>query len=214
MNFFFHLCKFLQRRTLNWFCDFEKSGVENVPPFGPLIVVSNHMSDIDPSILAVTIKRRLWFLCKYEAFRTFAKRRFLYAYGAFPINREKADFAALKWGVKKLKSNEVLVLFPEGHINYGQMIKAKQGVVRIIQMTDATILPVAITGTERFEHNVMSIFKPTGKITCTIGSPFSLPKIEGKITPEVMDSLNEIIMERIANLLPDKYRGVYNISDK
>jgi len=107
-----------------------------------------------------------------------------------------------------------LVLFPEGHINYGQMIKAKQGVVRIIQMTDATILPVAITGTEKFEHNVMRILNPTGKITCTIGSPFSLPKIEGKITPEVMDSLNQIIMERIANLLPEKYRGVYNISEK
>ena len=46
------------------FCDFEVTGKENVPPFGPLVVVSNHMSYIDPSILSVSINRRLTFLAK------------------------------------------------------------------------------------------------------------------------------------------------------
>ena len=50
------------------FCDFEVTGKENVPPFGPLVVVSNHMSYIDPSILSVSINRRLTFLAKDTLF--------------------------------------------------------------------------------------------------------------------------------------------------
>jgi hypothetical protein len=52
---------------------------------------------------------------------------------------------------------------------------------------------------------------PTGKLTANIGPPFSLPTIEGRLEREMLDSLTDMIMQRIAVLLPPSYRGVYRI---
>lgn len=202
------VCNFLQRITLWGFSDFNINGSENVPPYGPLIVVSNHMSDIDPSMLAVSIKRRLRFLAKSTLFTGFPKSQMLYLYGAYPLNRRKADIQAFRWAKQQLAYDGTIVLFPEGTRNGGSMIEAKQGVVRLIQMTDATILPVGITGTENL-NSVMRIFNPTGKITVNIGTAFSLPKIEGKLNDYLIKSMNDMIMDRIADLIPEKYRGRY-----
>jgi hypothetical protein len=42
-----------------------------------------------------------------------------------------------------------------------------------------------------------------------IGQPFSLPSVEGNVSDPVLDSLADMIMMRIAALLPPDYRGVY-----
>ena len=55
----------------------------------------------------------------------------------------------------------------------------------------------------------MRVLNPTGRITVTIGRPFTLPVIEGKPSPAVMESLTEMVMRQVAALLPASYRGVY-----
>ena len=80
-------------------------------------------------------------------------------------------------------------------------------------MTGSTILPVGLTGTERFK-SVLRVFNPTGEITVNIGTPFSLPTLEGKITDDLMKSMTDMIMMRIAELLPEEYRGVYSLNKK
>ena len=52
-------------------------------------------------------------------------------------------------------------------------------------------------------------FNPTGTIRVKIGTVFSLPSVEGRLGPEVINSLTETVMRRIAALLPESYRGVY-----
>ena len=91
------ICNFLQKITLKWFANFEVSGKENVPPVGPLIVVSNHLSNIDPSILAVSISRRLQFLAKSTLFTGPFINSLLRWYGAYPVNRDKIDITSFKW---------------------------------------------------------------------------------------------------------------------
>ncbi|MFH1140206.1 MAG: hypothetical protein V1724_00725, partial [Chloroflexota bacterium] len=65
-----------------------------------------------------------------------------------------------------------------------------------------------ITGTEKV-HAMWRILFPFCRIRVRIGQPFSLPLIEGKPDDAIMDSLTQIIMLRIAALLPEEYRGVY-----
>ena len=207
------ICNFLQKITLKWFANFEVSGKENVPPVGPLIVVSNHLSNIDPSILAVSISRRLQFLAKSTLFTGPFINSLLRWYGAYPVNRDKIDITSFKWTLNQLRHDGVISIFPEGTRSKGAMIKAKPGVARLVQMSDATILPVAITGTEHI-GNVMRVVNPTGDIKVNIGSPFSLPKVEGTIDSAILKSMTDMIMERISILLPEKYRGVYDIEKK
>jgi|TARA_B110000263_G_C15303256_1_gene509025 1-acyl-sn-glycerol-3-phosphate acyltransferase len=213
MNILYNTCNYLQKLTLKTFSNYKVTGRENIPPMGPLLIVSNHMSDIDPSILATAIPRRLKFLAKDTLFIGFPISQILLSYGAYPLSRKKADIKAIRWAKKSLGSTGTVVIFPEGTRNGGSMIQGKQGVARLIQMTESTILPVGITGTEKFK-SVFRVFNPTGKITVNIGTPFSLPTLEGNITNDVMKSMTDIIMMRISELLPEKYRGIYSLNKK
>tara|TARA_B100002051_G_C16442644_1_gene489711 strand:- start:25 stop:678 length:654 start_codon:yes stop_codon:yes gene_type:complete len=213
MDQLYTTCNFLQKLTLSAFSNYEVKGQENIPPVGPLLIVSNHMSDIDPSMLAVAIPRRLRFLAKRSLFVGFPVSQLLSSYGAYPLNRQKSDIKAIKWAKEHLSSNGTIVIFPEGTRDGGSLISGKQGVARLIQMTGSTILPVGLTGTERFK-SVLRVFNPTGEITVNIGTPFSLPTLEGKITDDLMKSMTDMIMMRIAELLPEEYRGVYSLNKK
>ena len=195
MAYLYPICRFLQNLTLSSFANFEVTGAENVPPMGPLIIVSNHMSNIDPSILSCSINRRLKFLAKDTLFKGFPMSQMLNAYGAYPIRRGRPDIEAIRWATNQLKKDVALVVFPEGTRNNGKMIKGKIGTARLIQMTQSTIIPVGITGTERLQH-IGRVINPTGNIKVNIGTPFSLPTIDGHLTKDIFESLTEIIMSK------------------
>ena len=212
MAAFYATCRYLQGVTLKLFSNYQVDGRENIPPMGPLIVVSNHLSYIDPSVLSHAVNRRLNFLAKRSIFVGFPISQMLYAYGAHPLNRQGADIAAVRWAREKLSRDGTLVIFPEGTRSHGEMIRGKQGVARIIQMTGSPILPIGITGTENLQSLLRAV-NPTGDIKVNIGAPFSLPTIEGKISADVMQSMTDMIMTRIASLLPNEYRGAYKTPD-
>ncbi|MQG69552.1 MAG: 1-acyl-sn-glycerol-3-phosphate acyltransferase [SAR202 cluster bacterium] len=202
------LCNFLQKGTLRIFGDWKVTGAENVPPTGPLVIVANHMSNMDPSLLAVSISRRIRFLAKDGLFKLRVAEWFLRSYGAFPVNREGVDVSAYRWTLDQIKSGGVIVLFPEGTRNHGRLIQAKSGVANLVMRTKAPILPVGITGTERL-GSIFRVLNPTGRIRVNIGEPFSLPDNEGKPGKDVMESMMTMVMHKITDLLPEEYHGVY-----
>ena len=106
--------------------------LSDFPSMGPLLIVANHQSNIDPPLLGASIPRRIWFLAKDGIFANFAARWFLESYGAHPLNRGSFDPAALKWLLRKLDTGGVVALFPEGTRSKGKgMQKAMPGVARI-----------------------------------------------------------------------------------
>lgn len=208
MKIIYPICTFLQRSTLRLFADFKVEGTENVPPMGPLIVVCNHQSNVDPPIVSTFIPRRTWFLAKDGLFENRIVNWFLRSWGAFPLNREGADMQALRWVLNQLNHDQVVVIFPEGTRNPGAMKKALPGIARLALKTQAPILPVGMTGTETLEQ-AYRVWYPNRKIRVNIGQVFSLPVIEGKPNKEVLESLSDMIMGRVAALLPESYQGVY-----
>ena len=201
----------LQRLLLRLFADWQVTGRENVPPMGPLVIVCNHLSNLDASLLGASLpSRRIRFLAKSGLFTASAVGGwFLRSYGAFPLNREGVDVRAYRWALNELATDGALVLFPEGTRSRGAMARAKQGVVNIVLKSGAPILPVGITGTEQTGHWI-DVLHPTGTIRVNVGQVFSLPGIEGKPSKELLESLTTSIMLRIAELLPESYRGVYS----
>ena len=211
--FIYPLSTFVQRIALRLFADWGVTGKEHVPPSGPLIVVANHQSNVDPPLLTSSIPLRLRFLAKRNVFRGRFATWFLRSYGAFPLNRDGADIQAYRWTIDQLDKGETVVIFPEGTRSKGAMRKAKSGVARLALRSQTPLLPVGITGTETLE-SWTRVFNPTGILRVNIGTVFSLPPIEGKPTPEVLDSITDMIMYRIAALLPENYRGVYRIEPR
>ena len=194
---------------LRLFSRYRVEGREAVPPYGPLLVVSNHLSNVDPPLLAVSIPRRLHFLAKRGLFHNPLVNRMLRGYGAFPINLDGHDIQSVKWALRILEQDQALVVFPEGTRSPGGLGQPISGIALLHLRSQAPILPVAITGTEHLGP-IWRIFFPTGTITVRIGQPFTLPSLEGKISRDQLNHLTEMIMRRVADLLPPPYRGVYS----
>jgi 1-acyl-sn-glycerol-3-phosphate acyltransferase len=98
-------------------------------------------------------------------------------------------------------------IFPEGLSSpCARLRRGHPGAAHIALHTGAPILPVAITGTEKLKH--INIFRRP-EITVTIGQPFYLPALEGKLTSAHLSEATDFLMAHIAALLPESYRGVY-----
>ncbi len=184
-------------------------GRGNVPPRGPLIVVSNHSSNVDPPLVGASLPRLVHFLAKPGLFEPVLFRPFIRAYGAVPAYRRSGYPAGFERALELLQQDKVLGIFPEGSRNKGQLKRAMPGVALVALRSGAPILPVAITGTEQVRHLRRLFTRP--KITVRIGEPFSLPLVEGRVGKAQLTSMTDLIMERVAALLPDSYRGYYAI---
>jgi 1-acyl-sn-glycerol-3-phosphate acyltransferase len=81
--------------------------------------------------------------------------------------------------------------------------------VYLAQKTGATILPVALHGTEdRVVKSNLRCLKRS-KFVLRAGEPYTLPPISGNDRQAYLAEHTDELMCRIAALLPQKYRGVY-----
>jgi 1-acyl-sn-glycerol-3-phosphate acyltransferase len=90
--------------------------VENsrcIPQKGPFILASNHLSNLDPPVLAVACPRRICFLAKEELFKNTLVKLYFKAVGALPLKRAGSDIKALRTALETLKDKPLLV-FPQG----------------------------------------------------------------------------------------------------
>ena len=207
MDVQYAIARVVGKVCLNVFGRFEVKGLEGVPPRGRLLVVANHLSNADPPVLVVSMPRRLWFVAKRSLFRGIIASWFMGIFG-HPMDRSGQDAGALRWMLRMLEDEQVIGIFPEGTRSHGPMKKAGHGVAYVALKSQATILPVGITGTENVPA-VWRILFPFRRLTVNIGQPFSLPPIDGNVETPVLESLTDMIMGRVAALLPEEYRGVY-----
>jgi 1-acyl-sn-glycerol-3-phosphate acyltransferase len=197
------------KSALHLFGDWEIDGTENVPRKGALIVVANHISDIDAGILNVSIPRRVTFMAKAELFQKPLISQLFRAYGAFPVNENGREFSAINHSLEVLNRDEALGIFPEGAKNPPALGKAMLGTAMIAITSGAPILPVGISGTESV-GNGLRILYPKGTFRITIGKPFYALNESDKKPRQNIEAVTDKIMERIAALLPESYRGVYH----
>ena len=205
------ICNVAQRLALRAFSGLTVTGMERVPASGPLIIVANHQSNIDPPLIGAIFPRRVWFLAKEGIFRNPVSNWFLLSWGAFPLRRGETDVRAIRWVVDKLSQGQVVMLFPEGTRNPGAMREAHPGVSQLALKMEVPLLPIGITGTERFS-TVFRVFNPTGRLRITVGEPFTLPPSKGRQTTQQLESLTNTIMAHVAELLPESYRGHYALT--
>ena len=182
-------------------------GRENVPSNVSLISVSNHLSIIDPALCAAAVPKEPRFLAKKELFK-FPINIFLKFYGAFPLNRGKVDLAAFQWAKSQLSTNNKSVLiFPEGTRSKDHIIKrGYNGATLLAIDTNSVLLPLGIYGTETIT-NYLQFLIPKKRVTVNIGKPFKIMNVPEKKNKETYDLITIEIMERISNLLPDKYKS-------
>ena len=86
-----------------------------LPPVGTaFIYAANHMTHLDPPLLATTCSHQLGFLAKEELFENKIFAGLIGSMGAIPLDRNSGDVGALRQAIKILKNNKPLVMFPQG----------------------------------------------------------------------------------------------------
>jgi 1-acyl-sn-glycerol-3-phosphate acyltransferase len=119
-----------------------------IPVTGPLVVVANHSTMVEPQLLFGWLPRRTSFLVKAEIFRGPAGAG-LRAIGQIPIKRATADRTPLLTAVGVLRAGGSVAVFPEGTRGSGDVAAAEQGAAWLARSSGAVVLPVACRGTVR-----------------------------------------------------------------
>ena len=138
---------------LAWWGRMRVAGLELVPATGPLLVVPNHDSQMDPimSALALRHHRSLRFLGRAELWRNPLLGRLLYAAHQIPIARGSQDTAALDEAIAALRAGEAICIFPEGRLSRGESLRARTGVARLAAACpEALVVICKVSGTTDF----------------------------------------------------------------
>jgi 1-acyl-sn-glycerol-3-phosphate acyltransferase len=189
----------------------EIEHADRVPLEGPVVIVANHVNIIDPILVCAVAPRRLRPMAKRELFETPLVGWLCWLYGAFPVRRYSADLGALRTGRNYLRAGRAVLVHPEGTRSpTGQLQPALPGSAMMALLGGAPIVPAAITGTEAItgpRSIVRALLGRRTSVRVVFGEPFELA--DGEPSADRAEAATDLMMRRIAALLPEDYRGAY-----
>ena len=189
------------------FTRFKIKGKQNMPKTGGVLICANHLGTIDPPVVGVSLGRITIFMAKEELFRSRFSGYFISRFGAFPVHRGQLDRQALRQAERVLSENKALVMFPEGTRSSGQLQSGFMGAALIAERAGVPVVPIGLIGTERIKGWKWMLRRP--RIIVNIGLPFRLSLDSNKARRAGLEENTNVIMEHIAGLLPEEYRGLY-----
>lgn len=176
-------------KLLFWY---KIKGRENVPDDGAFIVCSNHLSNNDPVLLGIAIKRQVFYMAKAELFRNPIAGWVIRHLGAFPVNRGAGDGKAINEAEQIVKDGKLLGIFIEGtRSKTGEFLRPKSGASIIAHQMNVPVIPVCITPKNKkirvFQQVKISIGKPMtpNELGLDNGTPEEYRNSSRKIMAEI-----------------------------
>ncbi|MBN1487971.1 MAG: 1-acyl-sn-glycerol-3-phosphate acyltransferase [Anaerolineae bacterium] len=191
--------------------DFKVVGEENFPDEGPLLVVANHFSFIDPAAIARIAPWPIEFVGGFNFPNAPQIVHWLpKLWGYYPVFRGTGSRYALRASVSVLSQNGVVCIFPEGGSWATVLRPARPGAAFIATRANARLLPVGLDGLP----NVFPRLRKgkRAQVTVRIGKPFGPFDTDGRgrIRRRRLDEIGHEIMRRISELIPPDRRGFYS----
>ena len=191
--------------------DVEIIGQENLPPGGPLLVVANHFSFIDPVAMVRIAPWPVEFVGGFQMPN--APRPVTWipkVWGYYPVYRGTGSRYALRAAEAVLAQGGVLGIFPEAG-NWATVLRpARPGAAFLAARTGARILPMGFAG-------LLDVFPRLrqgrrARVTLRIGEPFGPFRAtgRGRARRQQLEAIGHEIMRHIAELIPAERRGHYS----
>ena len=118
-----------------------------IPRRGPVLIIANHQSFLDPILLSLACPRRLIFLARKTLFQSSWFAWLLRSLGGVPMDQEGVAKEGLKAILSYLQAGEAVVVFPEGmRTADGQLSPFKPGIQLLLKRVQAALVPVGIAG--------------------------------------------------------------------
>lgn len=178
----------------------ESRGRENVPAHGPVLLVANHSSVLDPPLVGGAADRQLSFLAKAELFDIPLFGGLIRRLNARPIRREGSDPGALRAAMRVLEEGRALLIFPEGtRGDEGVIRPAKTGAGMLAVLSGAAVVPVFVRGSGRAWPRGRRLPRPA-KVTVTFGQTLRFEAERGADRKRQYEIASREMMEAIARL--------------
>lgn len=188
------------------------SGKENVPASGPYLIAINHVSLFEPPFILAFWPMAPEAVGAVDIWKRRGQASLVRLYGGIQVHRGEFDRRLLDTMQAVFKTGKPLLIAPEGGRSHTPgMRRALPGAAYAVSKAGVPVVPVGISGaTDDFLKNGLHGKRPS--IEMRIGAPFHLPQVNerGDTRRLALQNNADLIMYRIAELLPEEYRGVYS----
>ncbi len=205
------ILRHLSRAALHPLARVEITGRENIPRTGPLLIVANHFSFLDPVLVIHSLPWPVEFLGGFRmpnapSFVTWIPK----LWGYYPLFRGTGAIRSLRIAETILRQRGIIGIFPEGG-NWATVLRpARPGTAFLAIRTQARLLPIGLSGLV----NLLPRWRPgkRGHVLVKIGKPFGpyTTQAHGRDRRRRLDEIGHEIMRHIAALLPPERRGHYS----
>jgi 1-acyl-sn-glycerol-3-phosphate acyltransferase len=179
-----------------------------MPQTGPAIFVVNHVSHVDPFLVAKMVidgARTPRFLAKDSIFSVPVVGAAMRGMGHIPVKRGTADARqSLSAAVDALNSGRIIVLHPEGTVTRdpdGWPMAGKTGAARLAMLVPGVpVVPIAQWGVQHsidlYQKKIRLIPRP--RHTLSIGEPIDLSAYYGREpSPAILREITDVLMWRL-----------------
>lgn len=166
----------------------EVHGLENVPKDNAYIVAPNHLSTLDPPMIAGVLPRPVAFMAKKELFENPFMRWWLDWLGSFAVDRENLSVSTIRTVLTIKKTDWVFGIFPQGtRQEPGVISDITKGFASLAKTTKCGVLPIGIVGTEKAKYLPFS-----GKIIIKIGEMIPYSENVEEVVEKWAQSIQEL----------------------
>jgi 1-acyl-sn-glycerol-3-phosphate acyltransferase len=184
---------------------FRFAGTSHMPEHGPVLVVANHQSFVDPWIVGLAVKRRLVYLARKTLFKNRLFAAIIRSLNAVPIDQEGVGKEGIRAVVEQLHQERAVLVFPEGsRTPDGVMHSLRPGIHLLMRRSQARVVPVGIAGAYdawpiwRKYPIPAPLFLPPrpGTIAVAVGAPISNERLatlnRDEATAELFSAIHEV----------------------
>ncbi|GAA0197018.1 hypothetical protein GCM10009123_00070 [Kangiella japonica] len=164
----------------------------DLPKSGGAILISNHVSGVDPLLLIAACDRPIRFMIAKEEYERFGLNWLFKGAGCIPVDRTGRADIAFRQAKRALQNGEILALFPHGkiHLDDVKPYRVKPGIKRLAELSKMPILVARITGVK----GQGSVFKPLLMRSKTQVLRFPNISYDYFKHPEALQELGELLL--------------------
>ena len=198
-------------KFVSWAClKISVDGAETIPHTGPLLIVINHLGDADTPAVVANLPSPPDALGKIELYDLPILGKLMDWYGVIWLHRGQPDKRALRAALDGLAEGRIIIIAPEGRYSLtGALEEGGAGAAFLALKSGASVLPIVVTGTEN--DHVYGHMKRLRRapVRIRVGKILRLSgQAEGR--KEALSLGTKRIMQALADLLPEQYRGEYS----